>query len=289
MRSASTRMVIFFASMATVPLGACSSGESDSSRSTDVVAPTANSLAPPSSGNSGAYEPEDQPIYRLLYDRLGVNSGDLRELANRARLDAYLDCMAERGFDMPADGAAPIVRLPAPSYSPVDDGIAQIRAREAMAGVDIPEEQMGECLGDIDPINPFNDLFRLVEQQTAAVSDRVRADNRYLAAHEQSSTCAADTSPSEDRQIISERVTTVLNSYTSGTMDAAAALDALEQLRKAASQIDWSIDGGCDDSLMGVERQLVSEYQQEFLDENPGFIDGLVEKFQPVVDQYLAG
>jgi hypothetical protein len=210
-------------------------------------------------------------------------------MANRARLSAYLGCMAKRGFRMPADGAVPIVRLPAPSYSPVDDGIAQIRAREAMAGVNIPEAQMGACLSDIDSINPFNDLFRLVEQQTTAVSDRVRADSRYVAALKQSSTCPAGTPPSDDRRDISTRVTAVMTSYTSGTMNASAATRALEQLRNAANEIDWSIDGGCDKGLMAVERQLVSEYQAEFLNKNPGFIVGLVEKFKPVVDHYLSG
>lgn len=289
MRPASTRMAAILMSIAAAVLGACGNSGNESTQSTEQVAPAPNSLAPPSSGSNGSYQPEDQPIYRLLFDRLGVSSGELRELANRSRLDAYLACMAGRGFDMPADGAVPIVRLPAPSYSPVDDAVAQIRAQEAMAGVDIPEQQMGACLTDVDSINPFNDLFALVEQQTSAVSDRVRSDERYNAAREQSSTCAADTPPSDGRRDVSERVTTVMNSYTSGEVDAQAALGELERLRQAAAQIDWSIDGGCDESIMAVERQLVSEYQQEFLDENPGFIDGIVERFQPIVDQYLPG
>jgi hypothetical protein len=158
-----------------------------------------------------------------------------------------------------------------------------------MAGVEIPEEQLGACLAVIDPINPFNDLFNLVEEQTSAVSDRVRADDRYAAALQKSSACPADTPPSDGRQTIAERVETVMNSYTAGTLDAAEALAALEQVRAAANQIDWSIDGGCDETLMGVERQLVSEYQQDFLDDNPGFIDSLVDKFRPIVDRYVTG
>lgn len=289
MRAASRRRLMAITSIAAVFVGACSTDESEPSYSADIVAGPLDSVASPSSGTSIAYMPEDQPIYRILYDRLGIHSGDLRASANRARLHAYLDCMTERGFDMPSDGAVPIVRLPASSYSPVDDGISQIRALEAMASVQIPEEQMGACLIAIDSINPFNDLFSLVEAQTSAVSDRVRTDDRYVAAREQLSSCPADTPPSDGRQSISEQVGAVMNSYTVGTLDAAGAFFALEQLRGAANQIDWSIDGGCDESFMGVERQLVSEYQQEFLDDNPGFIDGLVEKFQQVVDQYVTG
>lgn len=264
------------------------SDENTSSTPQGEAASTASALTLPAGGDDVSYRPEDQPIFRQLYDRLGLGSADLRELADRARLQTYLECMAERGFDMPADAASPIVRLPRPSSSPVDDGIEQIKAQEAMVGVEVPEQQMTACLVEIDSINPFNDLFGLVEGQTASVSDRVRADERYLAATAKSASCAEGTPPSDGRLAVSDQVTAIVDSYVSGAVGAAASLHSLEQLRPAASRIDWSIDGGCDADLMKVERELVAEYQQRFLDENPGFVDGLVEEFKPVVDQYLA-
>ena len=35
---------------------------------------------------------------------------------------------------------------------------------------------------------------------------------------------------------------------------------------------------------MQVERSLVSEAQQEFLEENPGFIEGIADEYRPVID-----
>lgn len=267
-------------------MGGCSGSETEPS-TTGGGTPGPSTTA----DNDGevSYQPEDQPVYRLLYDRLGLSSSELRGLAESARLNAFLSCMGQRGFDMPADAAIPIVRLPAPSLSPVDEGIAQVKSEEAMRDRDIPEQQMGACLIDIDLINPFNDLVSLLDDQTAAISERVRTDPRYRVALDASAMCSSNPASTDNRRTISDQVQQIVMSYSNGGTSAAETLHLLEQLRGAASQVDWSTEGGCDADLMVVERALVSEYQQRFLDENPGFISGVVDEFGPIVDKYLAG
>jgi hypothetical protein len=245
----------------------------------------------PRDPGTAVYLPEDQPIYGALYDRLGVTSTQLSEFVQRERVEQFLECMSGRGYDFPAEVAAVIVRLPSAARSPVDSAIDEIRSSSILSTLsEVPEAAASECGAELDPLNPFNELAALLETVTSGVSDRVRADSRYVEAQKTADSCTGLITDSvEKRRQIVDQVAKISTDFSSGSLTAEAAIKALEALIPDAATIDWTVDGGCDEGFMAVERSLVAEYQQEYLDDNPGFIDGLVEEFRPLVETYTKG
>lgn len=236
---------------------------------------------------TASYRPEDQPVFRLLYQRLGISSERLRELGDRARVASFVTCMDDRGFPVPNEAAVPLVRLPGGSYSPVDEAMASIRADASLGGASLPEDATIACLDESEAVNPFNDLFALVQSATKDVSDRVTADPRYVQAREDMASCPQEESPTDGRQVLIDRVSAIASSYKSGALAAAEALQGLARLEAEAASIDWTVNGNCDVKMMAIERRLVTEYQEKYLSDHPGFVDGVAEQFKPVVDRFL--
>lgn len=237
---------------------------------------------------STPYSPESQPIYRLLAERLGYTSGEVRAAADRERAAIFHACLADAGYDYPTDAVLAIVALPSPATTPVDRALASIRAAEAAQGVSpVPEQALGACLPAVDGVNPFNALQQLVDEAVISVSDRVRANATYIEAQEDYQACVAGGAPPTPdpvRDDIVQKVAEVEQRYGAGQLNGSAAISELQALSTAASTIDWTVEPGCDSALMQVERSLVSEAQQEFLEENPGFIEGIADQYRPVID-----
>lgn len=284
------------AACSAVPTDARSSGHAQSgtggTESTPAVLDDDSTTAGPtgedSTAESGSYLPEQQPIYQAVYGRLGISSTELHDRVQARRVSVFLACMSDRGYSVPNEVAAPIVRLPRPDFTPVDASIDEVRSTNSPVGTQIDERAASECYADVEPISPFNNLFSLLEVATKEVSDRVRVDDRYIAFANSREGCDAGQSDTDaDRQQIQSQVQSIMTSYRSGELVAAAALDELEELRPVAGRIDWTTDGGCDAEAYAVERLLVAEYQQRYLDDNPGFVDGVVEQFEPVVQEFL--
>jgi hypothetical protein len=205
----------------------------------------------------------------------------------------YLDCLRSAGFDLPEAAALPVVSLPSPSVTPVEALLRQIRAGEAMKNRTYPSEQIDAgCLEAVDSINPFNDLAAILEDATTAVSDTVRADKRYLQAQQQERQCVAseeslDGANSGLRQQILDEVGRIEQLYGAGTASGADLIAQLEKISVDARTVDWTVEPGCEEALVAIERELVDEAQRDFLEANPGFIDGLVEKYRPIVNDLM--
>lgn len=152
---------------------------------------------------------------------------------------------------------------------------------------DIPEQVVSECSSELDSLNPFNELYALMETVTTSVSDRVMGDARYTEAKKVAESCSGLVTDSVTRRReIVDQVGKISSDFSSGGTTADMSIKSLTALLPVAATIDWTIEGGCDEVFMTIERSLVSEYQQKYLEDNPGFIEGLLEKFRPIVESY---
>lgn len=233
------------------------------------------------------YGLESQPIYALLADRIGHTSAEILRASSRRRVIDFRCCIEAEGYSYPTEMIEHLVYLPSPSDTPVDQAIQAIKAQSVRPAAEGPPEiVLADCLSRVEEgehENPLVLLAALMEDAVKSISDRVQADPRYLHAKEAPCDQASVQRDDSRRAGIARSIDGVLSSFLDGSLDAQAAISRLEALRSEASTVDWTSAGGCEDAVLQVERALVSEAQAEFLEQNPTFIDGLVEAYAPVV------
>lgn len=239
-----------------------------------------------------AYVLERQPIYALLAQRIGYTSFDIAKAENRRRVRLADKCFKSDGWVLPRAALEGIAGGGLPGSTPVDEAKARIAQTDAVKGGGLPSQsELVHCLPEFDLQGPLTSLDELVQNAIIEVSNSIKADPRYVQANTLVEKCKAAAPPGDktsEYSVITTRIAQIEAGYASGALTAIAAQKALDDLVSRARKIVWELTPGCDTQLMSVERSLVNEYQLKYLDAHPGFVDGIAEKYKPIVADIIS-
>jgi len=261
---------------------------------TGSVAGRLNQTSEPPTG-----EPTDQlPFDRELVAAIGYEIESISGAAREAQLDAIAVCLTDHGWTISDRTMNGFRDSPLPPAGTVAHFRLLIAPPDNSTEIDPvwqnPQfsEQAQECeIAALEALpNPVDDLSQLLEDATQQISDRARADERYISAQAAFRDCAEDSgyAPEQTQTLlvgISEDGAEIIGRFRSGAVTENEALRLLDELELQEERAVAMLDK-CGSALLAEERVVVAELQEDFLRSNPGFILGLSQQLVTAVDRY---
>lgn len=255
-----------------VLLGSCGSGD---------VTPASSS----ESSSGVPYTRDQQPLYAAVYKAVGYTLPEIEAATTRAQADSLQDCLADLGYQTEINDVA--ASLSASGRSDIELAIDYVEKGASTSTLDaIPSDTVGDCTQQSTTVfNAFADLQSLLDVAIQDVSSRIQANPDWISAASREHDCIAKlgdaAAANAQREAISSDMTTTLAAFNAGQFTSEQALSKLRALQTELRGLDSSDDQvrACSSSRLTLERELVSEEQQHYMDQNPGFVDGIAESF----------
>ncbi|HUF99337.1 MAG TPA: hypothetical protein VMM60_14505 [Ilumatobacter sp.] len=248
---------------------ACGSSQADNSASSWVPADFARS---------------NQPLYAAIEDELGFGYDAIIAAADRKTAHDARSCLDERGYEVAwIDLVDSISSVALSAVESVRQMISRSSAaRSGLASV--PVEALDDCI----PLTPpaVAELLGLLEPAIASVSDRVRARPEFIDSVNRSTQCRAERS-SQSLPSADEKAMQIAQEFEDGAIDQTTALARLDEVDRQAISEETELTQRCGPSAVELERVLVIEEQQAFLEREPDFVPGLGESFGGTVSQLV--
>jgi hypothetical protein len=245
-----------------------------------------NSLAPSSTFSpTGKFE---EPIVAAVETKVGTSMDALTGRFETLQAKSVVSCLSEHGYRVSIDDAKKFLGQ-SNFNQPSEYEIAETYFREGrmIGGVPegISEDSYGNCTMVANNMkSPALSLRELMERATREVSNRVTINNEFLRAKAAEANCLqsigenpADSMTPPDLQI-SDLVGRVMN----GVLSPSEALKQLALLKSTVAQFDARTKArkACENPMISTERALVSQEQARFLQNNPGWVEGIADKFR---------
>jgi hypothetical protein len=159
-------------------------------------------------------------------------------------------------------------------------------APHASALQSVPAVLLDGCRGEALSFDFMAELLDLLHVAVSDVSDRVIGRDEWIEASAKERSCLQDVGArfGDYNLALSEgesKADAVVSRFLSGALSQRDALAKLRDLRTNLRSGYAARDqaSSCSSDRLSVERRLVTVEQANFLASNPGFVDGLAEKF----------
>ncbi|WP_052550875.1 hypothetical protein [Enhygromyxa salina] len=233
----------------------------------------------------------DEPFQEELERRLGVTNAEVQDATDEARVQWVLGCVESRGQAAWIEQVRAIVATsPEEATTLLDLAASQLESANERAGKDVANERLWRCVeGAEGEINPRWELALLLEDATLAISDRLEVDPEMIAAIEEERRCVRASTLGNYGVALLHRedllVSEIMKRVSSGDM---TRVDGLEELRdlavlRAEREPLMAEVQDCTNRRIRIEQILVVEQQRAYLAANPGWIDGIAERYRAII------
>lgn len=237
----------------------------------------------------------EPPLEGGLAKVLGHSLTEIFQVVELARRDFIVDCAAKRGWTLNAEQRGNLAAVP-PSQASVSSIIDDIRAGRIAPtspkelGKEDPAlaSAITDCTAQAEAAlpNPNTTVLAALDQFNKDVSDRAQTDARLIRAIADRQTCDAATgySPAAGLSIegsVGQSIDDLVSQYMVSQIsqdEAIARLGELQTIAEAVAQ--------CSAEYLKVEDQVISEIQDQLLNEQPGLLISISETARTQLQQY---
>ncbi|MCB0921499.1 MAG: hypothetical protein R2694_09940 [Ilumatobacteraceae bacterium] len=243
----------------------------------------------------------DEPLYQALQAATGYSPYDLTLLRDQSVNQAVVECMAQRGFTTSIAAESPIEsKLAGTNVGDVARRALelidqnQVGPSVSRTPSDVEAQQLAACRQEVESSTPALDLLALTDDlmsgATTSAGGFVASSSDYAEAKEQLRMCIAsiglvDLTVVDEARGDDSRALDALYSFVRGEVDEQSTLAALEEIagRRALDAPLLQQALRCEGSFLAVERALYFEGQLRYLNDHPGFIDGIAEQLEETI------
>lgn len=238
----------------------------------------------------------EEPIVLAVEARVGTTVDVLTSRFEALQAKTVVACLGAQGYKLSlAEAQGALGQSAAKHPSQYEIAETYFRDGQLIGGVPIgiSEDAFGECTMAANNLNsPIKSLRNLMVKAVKEVSDRVGASEDYLNAKSREMKCFKsigenpDVTPPPPDIEISNLVGLVMN----GSLTRSDALAQLARLKTKVVQYDATSQArkSCEDPLMSTERALVSKGQEKFLQDNPGWLEGIADAYRNEIKKIFA-